>query len=452
MYFIPPKGEWHRFETDEEAIEYAKSIEIVPKSCKKNRTFFYVDGKEIARCKIVGYVDEWTAVIDVNGNLDCILPEYFVDMQSIKNKQMKELTEYDILKADEYIALDFETTGFSPDDDEIIDIGAVKIRNGEEIACYSTLINPHCVVSNRIEKLTGITSVDLMEAPDLEDIADEFIAFLGNFPIIAHNAKFDIGFLCKKFCGSITSEVRYFDTLKYARERLPGIKDHKLSSLVNYYNLDCENTHRALDDARCLPKLLDALTNRFTGKKSKSAKAKKEDDEPAVATKEEVELFENLRPCIEQELSVRWMSPERVYLRPTKNDCSICLGKDDNVVAKIKARKDSRWFAISDNCIKAVPKSMTPDDVKMEGFIRFTFVEWDERFVDMFIHALRLYFENYITDFSCCSLYEECSAAMKCLHPDDMFYLSCSYRKKIFHGISFYGKKEKSPGQPGLGD
>lgn len=442
MDFIVPKDQWHRFANDQEAIEYAKKIGIAPKSCETNKKYIYVRSGFPYLCKIVGYVDEYTTVVSIRGHYHCIMPNCLVEMQTGECTRMVEYNEHTILSAPAYIALDFETTGLDAECCDIIEIGAVKVENGEEVAHFSSLVNPHYRIDPIITALTGITDMDLMAAPDLEEIAQEFVDFIGNLPIIAHNAKFDLKFLLASLGDILPKKIGYFDTMKYSREKCKGTKNHKLATLIEYYGLKVENTHRALDDARCLPKLLDALSGRLP----------KEDDEPAEATNEEISLFEDLKPIIAKELKARWMSPDRVYLRPTKGGCSICLGGDDNVIAKFKIRKKSQWFAVPDNCIKAVPKRMKPDDVKMAGFIRFSFEQWEKRLTNLFIHSLQLYFENYITDFSCCSSYKECSAAMKCLHPDDMFYLSCSYRKKIFHGISFYGKKEKSPGQPGLGD
>ena len=94
-----------------------------------------------------------------------------------------------------FIAIDLETTGLDPRQESIIEISAVKFINGKQDSVFSHLINPNKPISSFIEDLTGINDSMVKGKPVFEDILDDFIDFIGNYPIVGHNVKFDIGFI-----------------------------------------------------------------------------------------------------------------------------------------------------------------------------------------------------------------------------------------------------------------
>lgn len=158
--------------------------------------------------------------------------------------------EWDIQMINSFVALDVETSGLSPDDDKIIEIGMAKILDGELAGKYSALINPKRVISARIVELTGITQDMLDDKPAIEEIIDDILEFIGDYPILGHNVNFDYGFLKKAAVNSGYSfEKQGIDTLKLARRLLPEVEHKNLEYLCNYFGIDAGNSHRAYDDA-----------------------------------------------------------------------------------------------------------------------------------------------------------------------------------------------------------
>ncbi|MCX7695624.1 MAG: PolC-type DNA polymerase III [Caloramator sp.] len=150
----------------------------------------------------------------------------------------------------EFIVFDIETTGFNPQTDEIIEIGAVKINNYQIIDRFSVLINPEREISDEIQKLTGITNEMVKDKETIVDILPKFIEFIGDGVLVAHNAKFDTGFLREKFKKfNLQFNYSILDTLPLARWLLPDLKRHKLNIIAEHLGISLENHHRAVDDA-----------------------------------------------------------------------------------------------------------------------------------------------------------------------------------------------------------
>ena len=152
---------------------------------------------------------------------------------------------------DTYVVFDLETTGFSAANDKIIEIGAVKVTNGEIVDSYSTFVNPGIPIPFEITDLTSITDEMVMSSPKIEQILPEFLAFVGDAVLVAHNAAFDVGFVeenCQKL--GIESDFAYMDTVALARVLLPSLGKFKLNIVAKALNISLENHHRAVDDAK----------------------------------------------------------------------------------------------------------------------------------------------------------------------------------------------------------
>lgn len=149
-----------------------------------------------------------------------------------------------------YVVFDIETTGFSQNNDRIIEIGAVKIENGSIIDTYSTFVNPEIPIPFEIEQLTGINDDMVLTAPTIETILPEFLAFSEGCTMVAHNASFDMGFIIKNAerQGRI-AEFTVIDTVGLARILLPDLNRYKLNIVAKALNISLENHHRAVDDA-----------------------------------------------------------------------------------------------------------------------------------------------------------------------------------------------------------
>ncbi len=153
---------------------------------------------------------------------------------------------------DTYVVFDLETTGFSPDLNKIIEIGAVKVENGVITERFSTFVNPEEPIPFRIEELTSIRDDMVLDAPKVEEILPEFMQFCEGAIMVAHNADFDMSFI-KKNCERLDLPCEYtvIDTVALARILLPNLNRFKLDTVAKALNISLENHHRAVDDAGC---------------------------------------------------------------------------------------------------------------------------------------------------------------------------------------------------------
>jgi len=152
---------------------------------------------------------------------------------------------------DEFVVFDIETTGLSSKNDGITEIGAVRIKNNKILDSFSALVNPEQHIPEKIVELTGITNDMVKEKPTIEMVLPEFLKFIGNSPIVAHNADFDAGFIRDKVNRyNMNFKNTIVDTLKLARALLPNLKKHRLNIIAKELNISLENHHRAVDDAK----------------------------------------------------------------------------------------------------------------------------------------------------------------------------------------------------------
>ncbi len=152
----------------------------------------------------------------------------------------------------DYVVFDLETTGFSPETNRIIEIGAVKVQNGKIVDKFSTFVNPQVPIPFRIEQLTSINDSMVIDAPVIADILPEFMKFCEGCVMVAHNADFDMGFI-KKNCQrlDIPCKPTIVDTVALARVLLPNLNRFKLDTVAKALGVSLENHHRAVDDAGC---------------------------------------------------------------------------------------------------------------------------------------------------------------------------------------------------------
>ena len=199
----------------------------------------------------------------------------------------------------EFVVFDIETTGFSPVNNRIIEIGAVKLRDGQVLDRFSAFINPQVPIPFEIEKLTGIRDDMVKDAPLVEEVLPRFLEFASGSVLVAHNAGFDMSFIVENAKrlglsvrngvfsprshagaqgaardigeeqgteGAAVTEFTYIDTVGIARVLLPNQAKHTLDAVAKTLNVSLENHHRAVDDAECTAwifvKLLEMLRER----------------------------------------------------------------------------------------------------------------------------------------------------------------------------------------------
>ncbi len=164
----------------------------------------------------------------------------------------------------EFVVFDYETTGFSPINERITEIGAVLIKNGEIVDTFSSLVNPHKSIPQRVVEVTGITDEMVKDAPDEQEIFPKFLEFCGNRLMVAHNAPFDISFTKAAADRlSLSFHNPYFDTVPMARALLPDIKNHKLDTVAEALGLGDFNHHRAVDDSTMLAMIFTKLLKKL---------------------------------------------------------------------------------------------------------------------------------------------------------------------------------------------
>ncbi len=150
------------------------------------------------------------------------------------------------------VALDFETTGISPLGDRIIEVAAVKIKPDAPIEIFQSLVNPQKRITEQNFAIHNISNEMIEDAPLISEVLPRFSKFLDSLPIIAHNAKFDIGFLVMALHNLKLpfSHSHIFDSCKLARYTHKEATNHKLKTLIEHLKLpELENHHRALDDS-----------------------------------------------------------------------------------------------------------------------------------------------------------------------------------------------------------
>ncbi|MBQ7707116.1 MAG: PolC-type DNA polymerase III [Lachnospiraceae bacterium] len=150
----------------------------------------------------------------------------------------------------EYVVFDIETTGLSPKHNKIIEIGAVRIKDGKICDTYNRFVNPEVAIPYHITKLTSINDGMVKEAPTIETILPEFLDYVGDAIMVAHNASFDTGFI-KEFAKrqGLPFDYTIVDTMTLAHVLIPELGKYTLDRLCKQFGVSLENHHRACDDA-----------------------------------------------------------------------------------------------------------------------------------------------------------------------------------------------------------
>ena len=171
----------------------------------------------------------------------------------VKGKNLK------FLMPEDYVLLDLETTGLSPRDSHIIEIGAVKVVHHEIIDTYNTLINPPVHISSFITNLTGIHDRMVKDAPSIGEALTSFMEFVGGHIVAGHNVTFDLGFIrVAAEDAGLSFPNDYVDTVWMSRKLFPDMS-HSLGDLVSAFGVRNEHAHRALSDVLATKAVYDYM-------------------------------------------------------------------------------------------------------------------------------------------------------------------------------------------------
>ncbi len=169
-------------------------------------------------------------------------------MQQLKEKQEQ------IQNADIFVAIDVETTGLSPTQNELIEISAIKYNGNKKIDTFTTLIKPKEKIPYHITNITGITNEMVKASPAVEEVMPILIDFIKDSPIVAHNAKFDYKFI-QSYSNNSFSKNKLIDTVQIGRILFPRLENHKLGTIAKHIGITEDGFHRAEFDCECCAKI-----------------------------------------------------------------------------------------------------------------------------------------------------------------------------------------------------
>ena len=164
-----------------------------------------------------------------------------------------------------FVAFDTETTGLKPDENRVVEIGAVKFDKDGIISRFSILIDPECSMPPEAGAVNNITDEMLKGQPLFKEVAKDFLQFIQNTVLVAHNASFDIAFINAelKRCrmGKLTN--KFVDTLIFTKEVFPRLDSYKLQELAKRFEIVAFAAHRAEDDARVCMEVFEHVADKF---------------------------------------------------------------------------------------------------------------------------------------------------------------------------------------------
>lgn len=218
-----------------------------------------------------------------------------------------------------YIAFDLETTGLSVEENQIIEIGALKIREGKVVERFMEFAKPDEPISARITCITGITNEMVANARNTGEIIRDFVAFCGDDILVGHNIMFDYQF-CKKYANTFgfPFEKKGLDTLKIARKVHKDFDSKSLGALCEHYDILNQAAHRAYHDALATAKLYQCLAHHFEEKEPKLFEPIQLQYKPKKvqpATKKQLAFIESL--CQQRD-----MAPPKKVTEMTRNEAS----------------------------------------------------------------------------------------------------------------------------------
>ncbi len=228
-------------------------------------------GGRASAVKVVDYVMK---ISKAEPNLARLLVSDLVatDPRLYLNNDVLELVENNFerrnLADTVFVVFDLETTGAKAPPCRVTEIGAYRLKNGKITEEFQTLVNPETTIPPFISQLTGISNQMVRAAPTFREVANDFLDFIGDSVLVAHNAHFDMRFLNHEI-GRIYADYRVANpslcTVRLSRRLVPNVENHRLNTLADYYSVALVNHHRASDDAHATAhiflKLLTELQN-----------------------------------------------------------------------------------------------------------------------------------------------------------------------------------------------
>lgn len=213
-----------------------------------------------------------------------------------------------------YVIFDLETTGISPNYDEVIEISALKVKGGEVVDEFNTLVNPGRKIPFGATKVNGITNAMVAEAPAFSHVLAEFLDFAEGLVLVGHNiARFDMKFIwrdAEQYFGEIPQN-NYVDTLQVARKHLPKMEHHRLVDLAEHYGISSEGAHRALNDCYMNQKVYECMVAEMREAHQKRVEEARKKASEDVEVQQRLQHFTvKIRGVVER---ITYQNPENGY-------------------------------------------------------------------------------------------------------------------------------------------
>jgi len=180
----------------------------------------------------------------------------------------KRLNKY----VSDYVVFDLETTGISTAYDAVIEISALKVRDGKVVDEFTSLVNPGRSIPREASGVNGITDDMVKDAGAFQEVLADFLAFIGDMVLVGHNIHaFDMKFIYRDaelFYGKVPDND-YIDTLKLAKDLLPELPNYRLMDLAAHYGISSAGAHRALNDCRANQQIFECLAGEMASGKLK---------------------------------------------------------------------------------------------------------------------------------------------------------------------------------------
>lgn len=373
-------------------------------------------------------------------------------MNEIKKSRPQKGTSLLTFPTD-YAVVDIETTGLDTRWDEIIELSALRVRGGEVCGRYSTFIKPENEISSFITSLTGITNEDVADAPAIAEAIPGFLDFIGSDIIVGHNVHFDVNFIYDAATIHVGIPVTndIVDTMRLARHILPQLKHHRLHDVADALGIipagahrglvDCETAHAVLQGLRAVADLsgidLSHASATTHGVRASSITAEPGKERPDSPLYGKVCVFTGTLERMQRKDAMQLV----VNLGGTCGDNVtaktnfLILGNNDYCTTikdgKSTKQKKAEALILKGNDLQILSETAFYDMISEDGSTGVTSTEASPKKTG-----------RKIDTFGCCSRYEACSDAMKCIHPDPVFASSCQYRQNLLAGRIFYGKNK----------
>lgn len=255
VVFFPSEKDVMRLDLIEEGFEL-----LVSGNISNFNNNYNLRARHISICKIIN--NDWQYIYrGVPQQYSCVQPQPISEVAQMDFFQTNTQTKSDYWQQyNTVVMFDLETTGLDPESCKIIEIGAVKIKDGSCVETFQTLINPKEKLSNEIINLTHITDEMLVDAPSIEEVMPDFYKFVDGCVLSAYNISFDAHFL-----EVIGKDLRYkfdnpkIDALDIARRNIPSLHNYKLGTVVKALGITLNDAHRALADAMAAAKVFIKL-------------------------------------------------------------------------------------------------------------------------------------------------------------------------------------------------